>query len=70
MAKIILEPKESFEHYHNESSSTILLSGSAYYSAGNVAHALEVDVPVLTPANQSHILTNTGDVDCIIGCSH
>jgi len=70
MAKIILEPNESFEHFHSENSSTILLSGSAYYRAGNLEHALEIDVPVLTPANQSHILTNMGKVECVIGCSH
>lgn len=70
MAKIILEPNESFEHFHSEESTTTLLEGSAHYKAGDVEYALERDVTVLTPANQSHILTNTGSEDCIIGCGH
>lgn len=70
MAKIILEPNETFEHFHSEGSTTTLLKGRAHYRAGNVAYDLERDVTVLTPANQSHILTNTGDAECIIGCGH
>lgn len=70
MAKIILEPNETFEHFHSEDSTTILLEGKAHYRAGNIEHALECDIPVLTPANQSHILTNIGDVECVLGCKH
>lgn len=70
MAKIILEPNETFEHFHSEPSTTTLLEGSAHYRAGDIECELERDVAVLTPANQSHILTNTGDVECILGCSH
>lgn len=70
MAKIILAPNESFEHFHSEVSTTTLLEGSAHYRAGEVEYMLERDVPVLTPANQSHILTNTGGADCVLGCAH
>lgn len=70
MAKIILEPNETFEHFHSEDSSTILLEGSAHYRMGDIEYALVRNVPVLTPANRSHILTNTGHMECVIGCRH
>jgi mannose-6-phosphate isomerase-like protein (cupin superfamily) len=70
MAKIILAPNESFEHFHSEESSTILLEGSADYRMGNVHHPLERNVVVLTPAHQSHTITNTGQVECMFGCNH
>lgn len=70
MAKIILAPNESFEHFHSEDSTTILLDGSANYRAGSVEYALQRDVPVLTPANQSHSIINTGAMECMFGCSH
>ncbi|MCH5716700.1 cupin domain-containing protein [Niabella hibiscisoli] len=70
MAKIILEPNEVFEHFHSEASTTTLLSGSAHYSTDEVEQELQLNEVVLTPANKSHILTNIGTIDCIIGCSH
>ena len=70
MAKIILEPNEVFEHFHSEPSTTTLLSGNARYSTDEVELDLELNVPVLTPPTKSHILTNTGARECLIGCSH
>ena len=70
MAKIILAPNESFEHFHSEDSTTTLLKGKADYRMGTIEHPLQRDVPVLTPANQSHTITNTGDRECMFGCSH
>lgn len=70
MAKIILEPNEVFEHFHSEPSTTTLLSGCAHYRMEDVEKELELNVPVLTPATKSHILTNTGSTECVIGCHH
>ena len=70
MAKIILAPEESFEHFHSEESTTVLLTGSATYRSGNTEYPLKYNVPVLTPAHQSHTITNTGQTDCMFGCSH
>ncbi len=70
MAKIILEPNEVFEHYHSEPSTTVLLSGRAHYRMGDIDKELELNVPALTPAVQSHILTNIGSTECMIGCHH
>ena len=71
MAKIILAPNESFEHFHSEDSTTTLLEGSAHYRMGTtVNHPLRHAVPVLTPANQSHTITNTGDRECMFDCGH
>ena len=70
MAKIILSPNESFEHFHSEDSSTILLEGTALYRMGEIEKILERNVPVLTPANRSHTIINTGTMECMFGCSH
>ena len=70
MAKIILEPHESFEHFHSEESTTTLLEGSANYQCGSLQRSLLLKEVVLTPAHQSHILTNTGNEDCVISCRH
>lgn len=70
MAKIILAPNESFEHFHSEESSTILMEGSAQYRMGDIERVLERNVPILTPANKSHIITNTGYGECVFGCNH
>jgi hypothetical protein len=70
MAKIILEPNEVFEHFHTEESTTTLLSGRAHYRTDNLEKDLELNVPILTPATKSHILTNTGSTECVLGCGH
>ena len=70
MAKIILAPKESFEHFHSVDSITVLLEGMANYRTADTEYPLIKDVPVLTPAGQSHTITNTGQTDCMFGCSH
>lgn len=70
MAKIILAPNESFEHFHSEESTTVLLQGSARYETGNRSQEMETNVTILTPAHQSHTITNTGNMECIFGCGH
>lgn len=70
MAKIILERNESFEHFHSEDSTTVLLEGSANYRMGDIEYPLQRNVTVLTPANRSHTITNIGDRECMFGCSH
>ena len=70
MAKIILERNEAFEHFHSEDSTTILLEGSANYRLGEIEYPLEHNLPVLTPANQSHTIINTGFGECVFGCAH
>lgn len=70
MAKIILEPNEVFEHFHSEASTTTLLEGNATYKSGDFEKQLELNIPILTPPNRSHILTNTGNLECVLGCGH
>lgn len=70
MAKIILEPNEAFEHFHSEASTTTLLSGSVLYRMGDFEKHLKINETILTPATKSHILLNTGSVECVVGCSH
>lgn len=70
MARIILEPNESFEHFHSEDSTTTLLQGNADYSSGETRYTLQHGVSVLTPGSVSHTITNTGDMDCMFNCGH
>jgi len=70
MAKIVLDPQESFEHFHSEDSYTVLLQGEAIYIVDGKEQELQVDAPIFTPANRSHILRNIGNIECILGCGH
>lgn len=70
MAKIILEPDEVFEHLHDTDSYTILLKGKASYTINGKCTELQLNDIMLTPSATSHIITNLGDVECIVECGH
>ena len=70
MAQIILEPKETFEHYHSEVSYTKLKDGMVLYEAGEVRKMLVLDERIETPANQAHTLTNVGAAPATVLCYH
>jgi quercetin dioxygenase-like cupin family protein len=68
MAKIILEPNESFEHYHTSLSSTTLLTGTATYEIDGLERNLEIGKKVMTPGQKSHVIRNKGFTECVIDC--
>lgn len=70
MAKIILEPGESFEHSHTENSITVLIEGRAKYTDKSISKELDLSEILITPPNISHLLENIGDVECVLKCSH
>jgi mannose-6-phosphate isomerase-like protein (cupin superfamily) len=70
MAKIILEPGEVFEHFHSESSQTVLLEGRVQMAFGEKMIPLVVNQAVNVPAQQSHTLTNSGATDAVVWCTH
>jgi mannose-6-phosphate isomerase-like protein (cupin superfamily) len=70
MAKIILEPGEVFEHFHSESSQTVLLEGRVQMTFGSHHLSLVQNEVVPVPAHQSHTLTNVGLTEAVVWCSH
>lgn len=70
MAKISLDPNEIFEHFHSESSFTILLEGKAAYLIDGIEKELTIDDTIVTPANTSHTLKNIGSATCVLECGH
>jgi mannose-6-phosphate isomerase-like protein (cupin superfamily) len=70
MAKIILEPGEVFEHFHSESSQTVLLEGLVQMTFGNNHLSLIPNEAVPVSAHQSHILTNVGTTEAVVWCDH
>jgi mannose-6-phosphate isomerase-like protein (cupin superfamily) len=68
MAKIILEPNEIFEHFHSDDSFTTLLAGEAKFTSSGDSFPLQLNIPVITKASQSHTIQNTGITDCIFLC--
>ncbi len=70
MAKIILQPKEKFEHQHSTNSITVLLQGELIYECDNKKIKLVLGEKVDTPANRTHTLENIGDQEAIVDCIH
>ena len=70
MAKITLEKDEVFEHFHSDVSKTILLDGKAELVIGSTTMNLEMDRPVVVPANTSHTIKNCGATPAVINCLH
>lgn len=70
MAKIILEPFETFEHFHNVESTTTLINGAARCKVGGEYNILELQKPLIIPANQSHMIENIGSTPCVLECGH
>lgn len=68
MAKILLEENESFEHFHDDISETILLEGQAVYEMEGIAKELQVGESIVTPANTSHTVKNIGNSVVVFYC--
>ncbi|HTE09805.1 MAG TPA: cupin domain-containing protein [Chitinophagaceae bacterium] len=70
MATIILGPQEEFEHSHDGISYTRLLSGSATYIDNSRKIDMVFEESIITPANVSHKIINTGTKECAVECWH
>jgi quercetin dioxygenase-like cupin family protein len=68
MAKIYLEEKECFEHFHDEISETTLLEGEALYEIDGTEKKLLIGETVVTPAKKSHTVSNIGKSVVIFYC--
>lgn len=65
-----LEPGEVFEHFHSESSQTVLLEGFVQMTFGDNHLSLIPNEVVPVPPHQSHTLTNVGTMEAVVWCSH
>lgn len=70
MAKIILEPREVFEHFHQIDSVSILLKGKVKYTSNDTEIEMQIGQRITTPANISHSLSNIGNEVAEIRCLH
>ena len=70
MAIIILEPRESFEHYHSDASKTYHVNGDVEISIKGKKMILEKGESVEVPGNTAHTIVNLGDDEARVGCLH
>jgi mannose-6-phosphate isomerase-like protein (cupin superfamily) len=70
VARILLEPGEEFEHSHSVASVSLLETGRASIRHGEKTELLTIGVPVVTPANVSHTIVNTGTIIATVNCQH
>ena len=70
MAKISLEPKEQFEHFHLTESYSTLIKGSIKFSIENEFFYPKEGDTITIPAKKIHCMENVGDIVAIIDCAH
>jgi len=70
MASILLEPGESFEHFHSEASYTSVVSGEVRFTSNFESRMLAIGERVRVPANHSHTVTNVGHTNARVDCIH
>lgn len=70
MAQIILDPGETFEHFHSCESESILLEGEARLIVGGRVEPLVPGRVVTIPADTPHTLENTGGAPARFACVH
>ena len=70
MAKIILEPGESFDHSHNCESKSVLLRGEVDFEVRGNRFSMNIGKEIDTGAGTSHVLHNVGVRQAIINCLH
>jgi len=68
MANIILEPGETFEHYHEQESVTTLLEGDVVFECGEKTLQLKIGDPIFVPPKTAHKLKNCGLSEAKINC--
>lgn len=68
MAKIILEPGETFEHSHTGSSNTKLIAGALEVEFGNHSQRLAPGQSITVPAHTPHTLRNCAEGESVIQC--
>jgi len=70
MARIILEPSESFEHYHANPSETIHVSGKVEITLSEESRLMKLGEIIRVPKDTKHIVTNRGETIAEVACVH
>jgi len=70
MARIILEPEEKFEHFHDVASISQLIQGNVELSYNNNRFVMDVGEALEIPPNVIHCMTNLGKDIAIMNCAH
>lgn len=68
MARIILSPNETFEHYHSHASRTIHVKGDVQICINGISSKMRRKESFDVPGNTPHTITNIGEEDAEIGC--
>ena len=70
MAIIVLDPGESFEHWHSDDSITELHSGRVRCRFSGKVVVLSPGEKIEIPAGVDHTLENFGSEKAYVGCTH
>lgn len=70
MADILLEPGESFEHFHVDESTSELVSGSVELVLPSETRIMKQGREERIPAKTRHVLKNTGEKVARVRCLH
>ena len=70
MASILLQPGETFEHSHNDTSDTVHVSGKVEFVVGSSKHIMRSGERISTPPHIFHAITNVGSEIAQIDCIH
>ncbi|WP_339783658.1 cupin domain-containing protein [uncultured Marinobacter sp.] len=68
MAIIVLEPKESFEHYHSDASITFHIEGDVEVLMGEKSLPLKSGGSINVPSKTKHTIINIGESEAKVGC--
>ena len=70
MARIVLDPGESFVHSHPVESTSTIVRGSVQLEYSNTRKVVAVGTTVEIPRDTPHCLTNVGHEAAEVLCSH
>jgi len=70
MAKIILEPNESFEHIHSDDSYTSLVKGKGALKMNGKIISMKAGEIIKVPAGVTHTVVNEGMALLTLKCVH
>ena len=68
MATIVLDPKESFEHFHSDESVTFHVEGRVEILMNDHQYSLKSGENITVPGNTRHTIINIGDTEAKVGC--
>ena len=68
MATIVLDSKESFEHFHSDESITFHVEGDVEILINGQSYPLKPGESINVPSNTKHTIINVGNTKAAVGC--